>query len=86
MGGEGGQRGRLMGSRTTMQLMAGALLQGKKLEEDVARLQNALRKITKREGPHSRDAHEQAENTIDAMAGVAEDALNCDLPEKGDEK
>ena len=73
-----------MGSRTTLQLLAAALLQVRKLEEAVARLQNALQKITKREGPHSRDAHEQAENTIDAMAGVAEDALNRDVRDKGD--
>ena len=65
-----------MGSRTTLQLLAAALLQVGDLEENVARLQKALRKITKREGPHSRDAHEQAENTIDAMAGVAEAALD----------
>ena len=73
-----------MGSRTTLQLLAAALLQVGDLEENVARLQNALRKITKQEGPHSRDAHEQAENTIDAMAGVAEDALNRDVRDKGD--
>lgn len=36
---------------------------------------NALKEITKKEGPFSRDPHEHAENTINAMAEIAEEAL-----------
>ena len=42
----------------------------------IAYLEAALRKITKREGRFSRDRLEHASNTIEAMAFVADGALN----------
>lgn len=44
-------------------------------EKDVVYYRAALEKITKREGPWNQDFHAHAENAIDAMAEIAEDAL-----------
>ena len=43
--------------------------------EKVTLLREALRQITERKGAFSLDRLTHAENTIEAMAGIAEDAL-----------
>ena len=46
-----------------------------RLREENERLAEALRRITERRGPFSMDHFTHAVNTIEAMAGIAEDAL-----------